>query len=161
MNDAISTVAVDDDEHLNGAVKRAKTVVQSGSAGKEHSGQSSLPSLVTDPTRLLLGKGGGVVVLSLADIEYLQAHSRHVRIFAGGRCYVCSQSLGELEKRLATGSFVRIHRSAMINIQHLVEMQPTFQGDYEIRLKRGTRLTLSRRYRDRLTPFILGRTRLT
>ena len=117
MSDAIGTVAVDADERLNGAIKRVRKLEQAGSAGKERSGQPSLPSLVTDPTRLLLGKGGGVVVLSLADIEYLQAHSRRVRIFAGGRCYVCNQSLGELEKRLASSSFVRIHRSTMINIQ--------------------------------------------
>jgi DNA-binding LytR/AlgR family response regulator len=62
-----------------------------------------------------------------------------------------------LEHRLANNTFVRIHRSTMINIQHLSQMHPTFHGDYEIRMKRGTRLTLSRRYRERLTPFILAR----
>jgi two-component system LytT family response regulator len=146
-----------DGERLARALSRAKILLTSGEVRRGESAVQSSPSLMDDRTRLLLAERGSVVVLSLKDIEFLQAFARHVKIYAGGRCYVCHQSLGELERRLANNTFVRIHRSTVINIQHLAQLDPTFHGDYEIRLKRGTRLTLSRRYRERLTPFILTR----
>ena len=146
-----------DAERLARALSRAKVLLTSGEARSGRSAAQPSPSLMDDPTRILLAERGSVVVLSLKDIEFIQAFARHVKIYAGGRCYVCHQSLGELERRLANSTFVRIHRSTLINIQHLAQMHPTFHGDYEIRLKRGTRLTLSRRYRERLTPYILTR----
>ena len=73
----------------------------------------------------------------------------------GGRCYSFRQSLGHLETRLDPASFVRVHRSTVVNVEHIAEMHPLFHGDYELILRRGTRLTLSRRYRERLAPFLL------
>jgi two-component system LytT family response regulator len=147
-----------DGERLARAVSRAKVLLTPGEVRRGQQGvEHPSASLMEDPTRLLLSERGSVVVLSLKDIEFMQAFARHVKIYAAGHCYVCHQSLGELERRLANSTFVRVHRSTVINIQHLVQMYPTLHGDYEIRLKRGTRLTLSRRYRDRLSPFILTR----
>ena len=112
-------------------------------------------SLASSRTRLLLCERGKVVVLAMRDIEFVQAASKHVKIYAAGRCYSFRETLGELESRLDPASFVRVHRSTLINVEHLAEIHPLFHGDYELILRRGTRLTLSRRYRDRLTPFLL------
>jgi len=91
----------------------------------------------------------------MRDIEFVQAAAKHVKIYAGGRCYSFRQSLRELESRLDASCFVRVHRSALVNVEYIAEMHPMFHGDYELILKRGTRLTLSRRYRERLAPFLL------
>ena len=147
-----------DAERLARALSRAKVLLASGEVHRGQNAAQPPASLTDDPTRLVLAERGNVVVLALKDIEFMQASARQVKIYAGGRCYVCRQSLEELERRLANNTFVRIHRSTVINIRHLAQMHPTFHGDYEIRLMRGTRLTLSRRYRERLTPFILART---
>jgi two-component system LytT family response regulator len=161
--DAFTVGAIDyllkpfDSERLERAVARAKALIASRDLSRDRGPVSHPASLADDPTRLVLAERGNVVVLSIRDIEFIQASERHVKIYAGGRCYLCHQSLGELENRLGSTSFVRIHRSTVINIQHLAQMHPSFHGDYEIVLKRGTRLTLSRRYRERLTPFILAR----
>ena len=140
-----------DDERFARAISRAKSLIRS----VQGSVATPPPPPTADRTRLLLSERGKVVVLSMRDIEFVQAAAKHVRIFAGGRCFSFRQPLGQLEQRLDAASFVRVHRSTLVNIEHIAEMHPLFHGDYELVLRRGTRLTLSRRYRDRLAPFLL------
>ena len=144
-----------DDERFARAVARAKSLIASGrQAGSASAAQR--PSLAGARTRLLLAERGKVVVLAMRDIEFVQAAAKYVKIFAAGRCYSFRQSLGQLEDRLDPACFVRVHRSTLVNVEHIAEMHPLFHGDYELILRRGTRLTLSRRYRERLAPFLLG-----
>ena len=142
-----------DDERFARAVARAKSLIASASV--PGAAPAAPPSLVAGRTRLLLSERGKVVVLAMRDIEFVQAAAKHVKIYAGGRCFSFRQSLGQLESRLDPASFVRVHRSTLVNVEHIAEMHPLFHGDYELILRRGTRLTLSRRYRDRLAPFLL------
>jgi two-component system LytT family response regulator len=159
--DAFAVGAVDyllkpfDDERFARAIQRARTLIASG-AQSRNAPAAQPPSLAAGPTRLLLAEHGKVVVLSMRDIEFVQAAAKHVKIYAGGRCYCFRQSLRELESRLDASYFVRVHRSALVNVEYIAEMHPMFHGDYELILRRGTRLTLSRRYRDRLAPFLLA-----
>lgn len=142
-----------DDERFRRAIDRAKSLIASGQS--RAAGASGSRSLASGRTRLLLSERGKVVVLSMRDIEFVQAAAKHVRIYAGGRCFSFRQPLSQLEDRLDPSSFVRVHRSTLVNVEHIAEMHPLFHGDYELVLRRGTRLTLSRRYRDRLAPFLL------
>lgn len=156
--DAFGVGAIDyilkpfDDERFVRAVGRAKSLIASASGS---AAPAQRPSLAAGRTRLLLSERGKVVVLAMRDIEFVQAAAKHVKIYAGGRCFSFRQSLGQLEGRLDPASFVRVHRSTLVNVEHIAEMHPLFHGDYELILRRGTRLTLSRRYRDRLAPFLL------
>jgi two-component system, LytTR family, response regulator len=158
--DAFGVGAIDyllkpfDDERFARALERAKALIASGRQAQAVSAAAP-SSLAGGRTRLLLCERGKVVVLAMRDVEFVQAAAKHVKIYAAGRCYSFRQSLGELEGRLDPACFVRVHRSTLVNVEHLAEMHPLFHGDYELILRRGTRLTLSRRYRDRLTPFLL------
>ncbi len=144
-----------DDDRFARAVARAKSLISSArELGPMPAAQRA--SLASGRTRLLLSERGRVVVLAMRDIEFVQAAAKHVKIYAGGRCFSFRQALGSLEGRLDPASFVRVHRSTLVNVEHIAEMHPLFHGDYELILRRGTRLTLSRRYRDRLAPFLLG-----
>jgi two-component system LytT family response regulator len=139
-----------DDERLARAVARAKALLASGATA------ATAPApAVPDRTRLMLSERGRIVVLVTRDIEFIQAAAKHVRIFAGGRCFTLRYALAELEARLDPASFVRVHRSTLVNVDHIAEMHPMFHGDSELIMRRGTRLTLSRRYRERLAPFLL------
>jgi two-component system LytT family response regulator len=60
------------------------------------------------------------------------------------------ETMTALEERLDPEQFVRIHRSTMVNLERVRELEPYFHGDYVLKLLDGTRLTLSRTYRDRL-----------
>jgi len=142
-----------DDAHFIQAIERAQHSILSSRAGATAAAAGRSP---TWRARLLLSERGKLLVLPTREIEFVQAAVKHVRIYAGGRCHIFRQSLSELEGRLDPLSFIRVHRSTLVNIEHLAEMHPLFHGDCELILRRGTRLTLSRRYRDRLQPFLLG-----
>ncbi|HEX4649382.1 MAG TPA: LytTR family DNA-binding domain-containing protein [Steroidobacteraceae bacterium] len=161
--DAFGVGAIDyllkpfDDDRFARAVARAKSLIASAAPTDAGAAAAAAPgpSLAAGRTRLLLSERGKVVVLAMRDIEFVQAAAKHVKIYAGGRCFSFRQSLSQLEARLDPGSFVRVHRSTLVNVEHIAEMHPLFHGDYELILRRGTRLTLSRRYRGRLAPFLL------
>jgi two-component system LytT family response regulator len=150
--EAFATGAIDyllkpvDDERCARAISRAKSLI--------HATQGATPA-ATRPARLLLTERGRIVVLAMRDIEFVQAAARRVKIYAAGRCFAFRRPLGELEQRLDPSSFVRVHRSTLVNVEHIAEMHPLFHGDCELVLRRGTRLTLSRRYRARLAPFLV------
>jgi two-component system LytT family response regulator len=60
------------------------------------------------------------------------------------------QTLGAMETQLDPTKFLRIHRSAIVNIELIQELQPMFGGEHAVVMEDGTRLTLSRKYRDKL-----------
>lgn len=154
--DAFGVGAIDylvkpfDDERFARAIGRAKALLASG-----RTAAAAPAAAVPDRTRLMLSERGRVVVLVTRDIEFIQAAAKHVRIFAGGRCFTLRYALTEIEARLDPASFVRVHRSTLVNVDHIAEMHPMFHGDCELVMRRGTRLTLSRRFRERLAPFLL------
>ena len=156
--DAFGVGAIDylvkpfDDERFARAIGRAKALLASGRSAAAPAAAAPAPP---DRTRLMLSERGRIVVLVTRDIEFIQAAAKHVRIFAGGRCFTLRYALGELEARLDPASFVRVHRSTLVNVDHIAEMHPMFHGDCELVMRRGTRLALSRRYRERLAPFLL------
>jgi two-component system LytT family response regulator len=165
--DAFGVEAVDyllkpfDDDRFAKAIARARVLLgQERAAGEE---ASRTPNGATERAsgpklrdRLLVNDGGRVLFVPLRDIELVQAAGKHVKIFVSGHCYLARQALRDVEARLDGGQFVRVHRSTIINVEHIVELHPLFHGDYEIGLKRGTRVTLSRRFRNRILPFLVG-----
>jgi two-component system LytT family response regulator len=158
--DAFGVGAVDyllkpfDDDRFARAIERARTLIASGAPPKSPSA-APLPPAAAARQRLLLSQQGKVVVLAMSDIEFVQTAAKHVKIFADGRCYTYRQPLRELEGRLDPACFVRVHRSAIVNVEYIAEIHPLIHGDCELILRRGTRLTLSRRFRDRLAPFLV------
>jgi len=60
------------------------------------------------------------------------------------------QTLNAMEEQLDPGKFRRVHRSAIVNVERIAELQPLFSGEYSILLQDGTKLTLSRNYKDKL-----------
>src|SRR5262249_30457950 len=134
--DAFGIGAVDyllkpfDDVRFARALARAKSLIAAHRAGNEPN--IPRPSLAAGRTRLLLSERGKVVVLAMRDIEFVQAAAKHVKIYAAGRCFTFRQSLGQLETRLDPASFVRVHRSTLVNVEHIAEMHPLFHGDYEL-----------------------------
>jgi len=68
----------------------------------------------------------------------------------GAESHLLRETLASLEGRLDAAKFMRIHRSTVVNIDRMKELQPWFHGDYVVILQDGTRLNLSRTYRDRV-----------
>ncbi len=81
---------------------------------------------------------------------YISAEEKYVRLHTAAGTHLVRQGISALEKRLDPEGFVRIHRSHIVNVDYISEIQPWTHGDYVVILKEQTRLTMSRRYRERL-----------
>jgi DNA-binding LytR/AlgR family response regulator len=91
-------------------------------------------TLPTDPQfkKIPVEKGGGVMLISLPDVRYISAYDDKVYIHTLEDKFLCRFSLTELEIKLATQGFARIHRSYLVNLQHVLELQPFFNGTYNL-----------------------------
>ena len=147
-----------DDERFHKAIARAKALLEQERLPADEAGAADgdRPGTPRIRDRLLVTENGRVLFVPTAEIEMVQAAGKHVKIYVQSRCYVIRQPLREIEERLDGNHFVRIHRSTIINVDQIVELHPLFHGDYEIVLKRGTRVTMSRRFRNRMLPFMVG-----
>ena len=150
-----------DDDRFAKAIGRARGLLnrERGSAedfSKAPGVSAERPGATRLRDRLLVNDGGRVLFVPAREVEMVQAAGKHVKIFVNGHCYLARQALREVESRLDNNHFVRVHRSTIINVEQITELHPLFHGDYEIVLKRGTRVTLSRRFRSRILPFLVG-----
>jgi two-component system LytT family response regulator len=108
-------------------------------------------------SRLVVKSGGRIVFLDAADVDWIEAADYYVRLHTGGKTHLLRESMAALEAKLDPARFARIHRSAIVNLDRVRELQPWFRGQHAVILKDGTRLTLSRSLRSRLEE-LLGHT---
>jgi two-component system, LytTR family, response regulator len=104
--------------------------------------------------RLVVKTGGRVLFLRTKDIDWVEASGNYVRLHVGSDTHLLRESMKNMEQRLEPGAFVRIHRSAIVNVDRIRELEPWFHGEYIVILRDGTRLTSSRLFSDRLNALI-------
>jgi two-component system LytT family response regulator len=100
--------------------------------------------------RLGIRREGAIVFLRLDEVDWIEAADYCVRVHAGGRFHLLREPLRELEARLDPDRFVRIHRSAIVNLARVRELQAHFHGDGVVVMQDGSRLRVSRARRARL-----------
>ncbi|MBM3818710.1 MAG: response regulator transcription factor [Acidimicrobiia bacterium] len=100
--------------------------------------------------RLVVKSGGRVFFLRTDEIDWIEAAGNYVRLHLGTGSHLFRETMNRMEARLDTRRFARIHRSRIVNTERIKELQPWFNGDYVVILRDGTRLTLSRGYREKL-----------
>lgn len=104
--------------------------------------------------RVVVKTGGKVMFLRSQDIEWIEAAGNYVRLHVGGESHLFRESMKNMETRLDSDLFVRIHRSSIVNVNRIKELQPWFHGEYVVILHDGTRLMASRVFSDRLDRLI-------
>jgi two-component system, LytTR family, response regulator len=100
--------------------------------------------------RLVVKSGGRVFFLRTDDIDWIEAAGNYVRLHLAEDSHLFRETMNNMEARLDGQRFVRIHRSRIVNTDRIKELQPWFNGEYVVVLQNGTRLTLSRGYREKL-----------
>jgi two-component system LytT family response regulator len=100
--------------------------------------------------RFVVKSAGRVFFVRTADIEWIEAAGNYVKLHVGSEVHLFRETMNAVEGKLDPESFFRIHRSHIVNIEQIRELQPWFNGEYVVFLKSGTRLTLSRGYREKL-----------
>ena len=104
--------------------------------------------------RIVVRSGGRILILRVADVDYIESAANYVRIHIGEKDYLLRETMQGLEDKLDPGHFARIHRSTIVRLDRIRALEPLFQGDFVVILEDGTRLTSSRTYRDRLKEFL-------
>ena len=95
-------------------------------------------------TRLLVRERGGIVVVPLRDVEWFEARDDYVRLHTAAGRHLLHATIGDLERRVDPGQFLRIHRSHMINLDGIAAIHRAPDGRLIVELKSGTRLNASR-----------------
>lgn len=145
------------------AFVRARRAIEHARAG-ELAGklQALLAAVRTEPSgnaaaavarqnaRLMVREGGKIVFVRADELQWLEADGDYVRLKTASRRHLVHETLGKLETQLDPGRFVRIHRSVIVNLEQVREMEPYFNGEYHLLMQDGSRLKSSRTYRDRL-----------
>jgi two-component system, LytTR family, response regulator len=131
---------------------------QHGNAVADGEGGELQPETKSGPRdRFLIRHDGNLHPVLAADILWVEAHGNYARInLPDGRAYMVRTTMSAMEERLDPAQFARIHRSAIVNLDAVRELQPWFGGDYVVILKNGARLKASRTYKTRLDHWILG-----
>ena len=131
--------ALDRVKHQEGATQQAQAAVLA---------ELKPPSRPLE--RLAVKTSGKVIFVKLEDVDYIESAHNYVEVHVDKQSHLLRETLNSIEARLPAEKFVRISRSVIVHIERVKELQPLFYGEYAVTLHNGTRLTLSRRYRDRL-----------
>ena len=97
--------------------------------------------------RLPIKVNGRIVVIRVADIDWIEADRDYVSVNVAGKSWLMRETIAAVELRLALSGFVRIHRSTLVNAERVKELRPQDKGEYTVVLHDGTELKLTRNYR--------------
>jgi two-component system, LytTR family, response regulator len=111
------------------------------------------------PDRIAIRNNGRVIFLRLGEIDWIEAADNYVCLHCGKDTHILRETMSELEARLDPARFIRVHRSAIVNLDCIKELQPWFRGDYKVMLNDGTELTLTKNHREKLESRLLLGTR--
>jgi two-component system LytT family response regulator len=105
------------------------------------------PSKASAVDRLPIKVNGHIIVIRVAEIDWIEADRDYVSVHVGGKAWLMRETIAAVELRLALSGFVRIHRSALVNAERVKELRPQDKGEYTVVLNDGTKLKLTRHYR--------------
>ena len=103
--------------------------------------------------RLIIRSAGKVVFLEVDEIDWIEAAANYVRVYAGNNFYLMRESIGRMASQLDSSRFVRVHRSVIVNVTKIRQLESCNSGEYMVVLKSGKELPCSRGYRSALEKF--------
>jgi two-component system LytT family response regulator len=105
------------------------------------------PEAALAADRIPVKTGGRVVVIRIADVDWVKAEHDYVSLFIGEKSWLIRETIASVEARFSNAGFVRIHRSTLVNADRVRELRVLDKGEYQITLQSGVALKLSRSYR--------------
>lgn len=143
-----------DRERFDKALQRAKHQIARERAGAVNQELAALlADLKARPKpleRLVIKSAGRVFFLRAEEIDWIEAAANYVKLHVGKESHLLRETINGLAAKLDPDKFLRIHRSTIINLERVKELQPWFHGDYVVIMQDGTQLTSSRNYREQL-----------
>jgi two-component system LytT family response regulator len=143
-----------DRERFEAAWKRAKGLIRDDRFNqRDQHILALLEELKAGPRyleRLVIKAEGRVFFLDIDEVHCIESEGNYVRVYNGKKTYLLRETISGLESQLDPKKFLRIHRSSIVRIDKIKELQPWFHGEYHVVLENGKQLTLSRNYRANL-----------
>ncbi len=109
---------------------------------------AELDSRQNMPQRIVIKADGEIVCLKPNEIDWAESAGNYVCLHVGGNTHILRETITSLESRLGPRQFLRVHRSTLVNVDRIKTLRPSLYGDYAILLRDGTKLTLSRGFRE-------------
>jgi two-component system LytT family response regulator len=100
--------------------------------------------------RIMIKSAGRITFLRTTEIDWIEAADNYIRLHAGRESHLIRETMGSVEQQLDRRKFVRVHRSAIVNIDSIAEIRSLFHGDHSILLRTGAEIPLGRSYREKL-----------
>ncbi len=113
-------------------------------------GTAVAPNTPRYASRVLVKHDGRMFFVKVGDIDWVEADRNYVKLHVGNTAHIIRDRISHIEGTLDPRMFARIHRSTIVNLNRVREMQQWFSGDYVVILDNGAKLRLSRHYRDRV-----------
>ena len=104
--------------------------------------------------RFVVRSGGKVTFVRAQEVDWIDAAGNYVRLHSGGRQHLVRETMKSIETRLDPEIFVRVHRSAIVNIDRVASLEPYFHGEYVVVMRDGSKLTSSRSHSARLRALV-------
>lgn len=144
-------------ERFYESLDRAKKALQKDNRAQINGNIESLLAYLDesgDPlTRILVKSSGRYFFLKTSDIDWIESAGNYVRIHSKGENYLIRETMINMEKKLNSDTFFRIHRSTIINVEKVKELEQWFHGDYQVIMYDDQKLTMSRNYKELLEKF--------
>jgi two-component system LytT family response regulator len=144
-------------ERFRQAVGRARARLRA------HDGRRLLPLLAEAAApapaseRLEVRSSSRITFVRVDDLDYAEAWGNYVRLHCGSERHLMRETMAGLLARLDPRRFVRIHRSTLVNVDRVKEIHALFHGDWEVVLRDGTRLVMTRTHREQAQRLLAGR----
>jgi two-component system, LytTR family, response regulator len=143
-------------ERLHAAVQRASEQIarsrhsdgngaRNGQNGKAHS------------TRMVFKSRGRILFLPVSEIRWIAAEENYVRICTATETHLLRETMARIEERLDPRMFLRVHRSAIVNLQYVKEVRTNAQSEFSVILVNGQRVSMSRSYHARIGELLASR----
>ena len=155
-----------DDERFSAALGRSKRAINDNEVGelsrrliglletteRGNRGPGSAAPAAGQPylTRLVVKNAGRVTFVRVDEIDWIEAADYYVRLHVARKSHLLRETMSALEEQLDPARFFRVHRSAIVNLDRLVEIQPYFHGEHVLVLSDGSKLKLSRSRKEKL-----------
>ena len=146
-----------DDDRFARALARAKEHVRlSGRGTPDPRVGALLESRGRFARRFLVRGRDRTLVVRSEDIDWIEAADYYVSLHVGNASHLLRETMNELEGKLDPGKFFRVHRSSIINLERVKEIQPLFRGDCDLVLENGRKVRLSRTRRAEFEKLFTG-----
>lgn len=147
-----------DRERFAAALNRAREVVRQREDGQQQQQIIKMLEQLKDPPDYLewltVKKNERILMLRADDIHYIEAQGNYVQLKFENTSHLLREKMDSLEAQLNPKTFVRVHRSTIVNANRIKELQVWMPGEYRILMHSGKTFTLSRGYRQRFDAFL-------